>query len=209
MTDRLASQSVHVKTRRVWLGVSDPDSPHRLLDENAVAALTAWDDILQSSSFCISLRRPSVLPVVATADAMATSSFAGFGGAVFFNDSTCVWYRFRIQLDEAQACWSWVTDSMQKNIAAWELLAQFLLTFCISCKLTASHEPVTCHQGTDNSATDAWLISYANTSSSCADHRCSQTLHMSQDIRINWQTRSADLTRCHSLLILQLSSRSA
>ena len=62
---------------------------------------------------------------------------------------------FRIQLDEAQACWNWVTDSMQKHIAAWELLAQFVLTYGIACKLPSCHEPVTCHQGTDNSATDA------------------------------------------------------
>ena len=48
-----------------------------------------------------------------------------------------------------------MTDDMQKHVAAWELLAQFVLTFCISHRLPVSHEPVTCHQGTDDSATDA------------------------------------------------------
>ena len=155
VTDHASLQTVHIKTRRVWLGVTDPDSPHRTLDDNALAAITAWQEVMQASSFCIPLRRPSVLPVVATADAMATATFAGFGGAVSFNDSTCIWFQFRIQLDEAQASWSWVTDSMQKHIAAWELLTQFALTYCVVCKLPAGHEPVTCHQGTDNSATDA------------------------------------------------------
>ena len=44
---------------------------------------------------------------------------------------------------------------MQKHIAAWELLAQFVLSFCVSAKLPLGHEPVICHQGTDNRATDA------------------------------------------------------
>ena len=84
VTDKLALQSVHIKTRRVWLGVTDPNSPHRTLDDNALAAVSAWQEVLQSSSFCISLRRPSILPVVATADAMATADFAGFGGGRLF-----------------------------------------------------------------------------------------------------------------------------
>ena len=109
---------------------------------------------------------------------MATSSFAGCGGAVFFNDPTCVWYRFRIQLDEAQACWSWVTDSMQKHIAAWELLAQFVLTYCITCKLPASHEPVTCHQGTDNSATDASASKGLSMTPAMADILCQYFIFM-------------------------------
>ena len=75
-----------MKTRRVWLGVSDPDSPHRLLDADALAALRAWNEVLTSSSFCISMRRPQILPVIATAHAMATSSLAGFGGVASGSD---------------------------------------------------------------------------------------------------------------------------
>ena len=178
VTDKLALKSVHIKTRRVWLGVTDPNSPHRTLDDNALAAVSAWQEILHSSSFCISLRRPAILPLVATADAMATAEFAGFGGAVFFNDSTCLWYRFRIQLTEAQACWTWVTDSMQKHIAAWELLAQFVLTYCISCKLPLTHEPVTCHQGSDNSATDASVSKGLSMTPAMAEILCQYFIFM-------------------------------
>ena len=80
---------------------------------------------------------------------------AGFGGIAFFNDSSCIWFRFCIELHEAQATWSWVGENMQKHIAAWELLAQFVLSFCIASKLPHGHPPVKCHQGTDNSAADA------------------------------------------------------
>ena len=95
------------------------------------------------------MRKPVTLPVMATADAMATADMAGFGRAAFFNDSTCVWFRFRISLDEAASFWPWVGDNMQKHIATWELLAQFALTFCIASKLPFGHPPLSCHQGTD------------------------------------------------------------
>ena len=45
------------------------------------------------------------VPVQATADAMATSDLAGFGGAAFFADDTCVWFQVRISLQEAQDLW--------------------------------------------------------------------------------------------------------
>ena len=48
-----------------------------------------------------------------------------------------------------------VGSDMQKRIAVWELLAQFALTFCIHWALPRTRGPLTCHQGTDNSAADA------------------------------------------------------
>eukprot|EP00435_Cladocopium_sp_Y103_P066455 s873_g28.t1 len=147
--------AVHIKSRRIWLGITDPMSPSRLLDEDARAALQAWHEIVSSASFCVSMRAPQILPVQATADAMASADVAGLGGAAFFADGTCVWFQFRISLADAQKAFPWVSDNMQRHIAAWELLAQFVLTFCIESRLPAGHFPLVCHQGTDNSAADA------------------------------------------------------
>ena len=44
---------------------------------------------------------------------------------------------------------------MQKHIAVWELLAQFLLSACIHEHLLKTRGPITCAQGTDNSFADA------------------------------------------------------
>ena len=79
---------LHLKSRRVWLGVSGPSSPNRLLDEDAVDATAAWQAILSSASFWISMVQPQTLPVQATADAMANTDFAGFGGAAIFPDGS-------------------------------------------------------------------------------------------------------------------------
>ena len=46
-------------------------------------------------------------------------------------------------------------NQIWKYIALWELLAQSALTYCISPHIPASHPPLRCHQGCDNSAADA------------------------------------------------------
>ena len=96
-----------------------------------------------------------LVPLHATADAMATASLAGLGGAVFFSDGTSVYFQFQITLGQAQTYWPWIGNDLQKHIAAWELLAQFCLTYCIHDGLPRTRGPISCMQGTDNSAADA------------------------------------------------------
>eukprot|EP00435_Cladocopium_sp_Y103_P067702 s917_g30.t1 len=86
VTNRQELMAVHTKSRRIWLGITDPMSPSRSLDEDARAALQAWHEIVSSASFCVSMRAPQILPVQATADAMASADVAGLGGAAFFAD---------------------------------------------------------------------------------------------------------------------------
>lgn len=52
-------------------------------------------------------------------------------------------------LPEAKAHWSWVGTGMQRHIAVWQLLAQFILTTCIASHLPSNCGPVPCHQGTE------------------------------------------------------------
>ena len=111
-------------------------------------------------SFFLSLSPASFLQITATADAMASQSVAGLGGAglggaAFFPDGTCVWFQFQITLAQANEHWHWVGSDMQKHIAARELLAQFALTVCIESRLLRGRGPIACQQGTDNSAADA------------------------------------------------------
>lgn len=86
----------------------------------------------------------SFLHITATADVMASQSVPGFGGA-FFPNGTCVWFQFRITLAQASELWHWVGSDMQKHIAAWELLAQFALTFCIESRLPRGRGLIACY----------------------------------------------------------------
>ena len=148
-------KSLHIKSRRIWVGLSDPSTPNRKLDDEAVEALNIWSQLLISTPFSLSMCPPEWIQVHATADAMATQSMAGLGGAAFFPDGSSTWFQFRISLAEAQSLWPWLGDNMQKHIAAWELLAQFALSFCIEAHLPSTRGPIACHQATDNSAADA------------------------------------------------------
>ena len=85
---------------------------------------------------------------------MASTSLAGLGGAAIFPDGSSIWFQVRISLDEAQTLWPGLGDDMQNHIAAWELLAQFSLSFCIEAHLPRSG-PIACQQAMDNSAADA------------------------------------------------------
>ena len=149
--------SLHIKSRRVWVGIIDPASPHRKLDEGASETFQGWLQLLVSTPFSLSMCAPVQIPVQATADAMASTNLAGLGGAAFFPDgsSTSTWFQFRITLEEAQALWPWIGDDMQKHIAAWELLAQFALSYCIQASLPRTRGPIMCHQARDNSAAHA------------------------------------------------------
>ena len=62
--------AVHVQSRRLWLGVADPSSPTRRV--------------------IMSMRSPPVLPVTATADAMASSDMPGLGGLATLADGRTV-----------------------------------------------------------------------------------------------------------------------
>ena len=107
------------------MGLSDLAAPYRLLDPDAEEAIHAWPNLLESASFCMSLKPLDILQVKATADAMATPDRAVLGGAVFFSDGSVAWFQARIDIAETKNLWPWVSDSMQKHIASWELLAQF------------------------------------------------------------------------------------
>ena len=48
--------AMHLKSRRVWVGVLDPTTPHRHLDEEAQNALTVWSQLLRSTPFQLSMQ---------------------------------------------------------------------------------------------------------------------------------------------------------
>ena len=118
-------QRARTKKRRVWVGIIDPSSSNHLLESDTHAALCK----LGSSS--LSMSPPTPIEVSATADAMASKNLTGLGRAAFFPDGSCVWFQFQITLEEASTRSAWVDQDTQKHIGAWELLAQYALTYCV------------------------------------------------------------------------------
>ena len=70
-------------------------------------------------------------------------------GVLQFSLTGLVWFQFRIHLFGAQ---STIGDDMQKkHIAAWELFAQYALSYCVESRLPKSRGPISCNQATGNS----------------------------------------------------------
>ena len=70
-------------------------------------------------------------------------------GVLQFSLTGLVWFQFRIHLFGAQ---STIGDDMQKkHIAAWELFAQYALSYCVESRLPKSRRPISCNQATGNS----------------------------------------------------------
>lgn len=44
---------MHLKSRRVWVAITDPTSPHRVLGSEAQAALQVWSRLLVSTPFSL------------------------------------------------------------------------------------------------------------------------------------------------------------
>jgi hypothetical protein len=78
------ASKLRLKSRRVWIGIQDPTSPSRSIDDEAREALRLWAKLLVSTPFSLSMSPAAFLHITATADAMASQSMAGFGGAAFF-----------------------------------------------------------------------------------------------------------------------------
>ena len=155
VTDRDAISLLYLKSRRIWLGIQDPTNPQRLLSGDSTAVLGNWLEILGSTHCSFSMLPPARISLTALADAMADEHMAGLGGVVYMDGGMVRWFRLTITREWAASHWPWVSDSMQKHIACWELLAQYALTFIIDLALPCSRGPVQPMQGTDNSATEA------------------------------------------------------
>lgn len=46
---------LQIKSRRIWVGITDPISPHRTLDADAQAALLVWSQLVVSTPFSLSM----------------------------------------------------------------------------------------------------------------------------------------------------------
>ncbi|CAE7873637.1 LRRC45 [Symbiodinium necroappetens] len=102
----------------------------------------------------------SVAQKEAFADACADSRQAGLGGFVRLPNSRTVWFRACFSAAELQHIFPWFPPhtSPQKFIAAWELLGQIALLWCVALLIPAAHHPIHFSSRCDNSPSDsaAW-----------------------------------------------------
>ena len=155
VTRRSQLFNLPLKNRRIWVGIRDSHSAHRIFTEEAKTSLATWLKLLHGTSFSRTLLPYSRVAGDAKADAMATSELVGVGGYVKLPDGSCVWFQKRFDLHELRLCFPWVTAPLQKHITAWETLAQYLLSWSYQQILPKVRGPSLLVQASDNIGTEA------------------------------------------------------
>ncbi|CAE7737362.1 LRRC45 [Symbiodinium sp. KB8] len=93
----------------------------------------------------------------AFADACADCRSAGIGGFVRLVSGRCVWFRHNFSASDLASLFPWFDghSSPQKFIAAWELLGQLALVWCIALLVPAGHPPIHFVSRCDNAPSDS------------------------------------------------------
>ena len=94
LRDRAHAQSLHFKSRRIWLGIQFPGSSKRKVLPDTHEALQAWKDVLVGTPFLHNMIPPMQMPIQASADACATEKNAGLGGILRINGQVAAWFAF-------------------------------------------------------------------------------------------------------------------
>ncbi len=143
------------RSRRIWVSISDPQSPWRKLTVELKIATMAWLRLLASTSLVYSMLPRPTLTCQAAADAMANDTLVGIGGYVVFPSGVSGWYQIKLQAGDFDGVLSWATIPFQHNICAFELLGQCLLLQLVSKLLGGRRQHCTLVTACDNTASEA------------------------------------------------------
>ncbi|CAE7508033.1 LRRC45 [Symbiodinium sp. CCMP2592] len=143
--------------RRLWISVRSPPDSDRKLSQESKAVLDLWHSCLCQTIPLFPLSLAPLLTCEAFADACADSKHPGLGGFVAFPSGRTVWFRSALSpADLARLCaWYSPDISPQKFIAAWELLCQIALLWCVALVVPAAHHPVHFVSRCDNSPSES------------------------------------------------------
>ena len=144
-------------TRRLWIQISDPSSPDRILSDASREVMTMWLHICRSGTDLRSLHLWPHFECEAFADACAFGDSAGLGGFVRLPCGKCLYFQNTFSRTQLHDMFPWfpLDGSPQHYIAAWELLSQCGLLHLLSCLFPSGHPPVHVTFRCDNSASDS------------------------------------------------------
>ena len=143
--------------RRTWISVRMPPDSDRKLSSESQEILRMWQSCLSGDTPTFALGLAPLLQCEAFADACADSRSAGIGGFVRLVSGRCVWFRRTFSASDLASLFPWFDgkSSPQKFIAAWELLGQLALVWCVALLVPAGHPPIHFVSRCDNAPSDS------------------------------------------------------
>ncbi|CAE7515782.1 hypothetical protein AK812_SmicGene19439 [Symbiodinium microadriaticum] len=183
--------------RRVWISVRMPPGSDRKLSAESQEVLCMWASCISNDCPIFPLALALLLSWEPFVDACAGALHAGIGGFV----------RLQAQLSRRELSdlfkWFPAESSPQKLVAAWELLGQLALVWCVALLIPAAHPPAHFVSRCDNSPSDSasWkglftargLCDLLRTYFSCQRH-LALSIHIDHDYRSEFRPANPDLT---------------
>ena len=133
----------------LWISVRMPPGSDRKLSAESQEVLCMWASCISNDCPIFPLALAPLLSCESFVDACAGALHAGIGGFV----------RLQAQLSRRELSdlfkWFPAESSPQKFVAAWELLGQLALVWCVALLIPAAHPPAHFVSRCDNSPSDS------------------------------------------------------
>ena len=141
--------------KRVWLRIRDPNSSKRKLSTSSQRILSMYVTWLNHLPPVRTMWPKQQWTGLCVADAFASGTQSGIGGAIVFPSGQCSWFSLPINHDDFKSLHIPVHDNLQKDITSLETLAQIALVYITIQFFPGSRIPIRIPTLSDNTTAEA------------------------------------------------------
>ena len=141
--------------KRVWLRIRDPNSSKRKLSPSSQRILSMYVTWLNHLPPVRTMWPKQQWTGLCVADAFASGTQSGIGGAIVFPSGQCSWFSLPINHDDFKSLHIPVHDNLQKDITSLETLAQIALVYITIQFFPGSRIPIRIPTLSDNTTAEA------------------------------------------------------
>ena len=149
-------QTLHVPTdKRIWLRLKDPGSSRRTVRDDSIRILKLFQSWISSLIPTRSLCPKSFWSGYAAADACASGDMTQIGGFIQSTSGQTLWFSERFHHSDFQFLPFSIDPAMQKNISAFETLAQIGLVWLAASFFPGFRIPICLKSLSDNTGAES------------------------------------------------------
>ena len=141
--------------KRVWLRIRDPNSSKRKLSTSSQRILSMYVTWLNHLPPVRTMWPKQQWTGLCVADAFASGTQSGIGGAIVFPSGQCSWFSLQINHEDFKSLHIPIHDNLQKDITSLETLAQIALVYITIQFFPGSRIPIRIPTLSDNTTAEA------------------------------------------------------
>ena len=144
-----------VSDKRLWLRIRDLGTNKRKISAATHKTIQFFAEWVKFLSPTMSMWPKPKWDGLCVADAFASGTTAGIGGAVFFPSRMCRWFSLPLSLQQFQDLDIPMHDNLQKDISSLETLAQIALVYTVILFQPGFRIPIRLPTLSDNTAAES------------------------------------------------------